>query len=336
MLQDFLLISRLLENTRQHPPQFGCNSHREAGLANTILLAIHCLYAIANLIPSRPSRPACCRSGSVLISLNFLLLTAVGPFRPTKGAILQDCNPPRIATIAFPADRLVKNIVIPHQNPQINKSCWAFCYLSNLFGFQWKPLPHRFMGNENFRKRGRDPKVGIPNTFSRSSDSQIHIGFNNERFGRSVTDHRKHDLPMPLLETKVRRIHPDSGTFSVDKQGNVISCCVSGSPGFIGLPTDDQSRKKANHDQQPCKKYEPPLYIYIFIGAGCILIGIRGACPARPIYRAVVIVLSAIGLLTDLGACALGNPLTFWRFHWLLDEEDDCQNNRALNAAISK
>jgi hypothetical protein len=110
---------------------------------------------------------------------------------------------------------------------------------------------------------------------------------------------------------------------------DTVGSSLGRSPSFQRLPKNDPSRNKTRYDQKPCKQYQLPLYFYVFIGWFCVLVAIYGVCSnGRPILRWSIVALGAIGLLTDLGACAFGNPATFWKFGWLLGKEEDCEDSQ--------
>jgi len=69
---------------------------------------------------------------------------------------------------------------------------------------------------------------------------------------------------------------------------------------------------------------DSPLFACIFIGWCCIGLAAWAGVLIEDSLRAsirtcgrVIFVLSCLGLVTDLGTYAFGNPLVFWRFGWL-------------------
>ena len=118
-------------------------------------------------------------------------------------------------------------------------------------------------------------------------------------------------------------------------QKNRLSSGLSSFAGFPRLPANYKCRDKARYDQQACIPYQFPLYVYVLIGWGCLVVAICGLCipgrGSRTFYRGIIVASTACGLLTDLGACACANSATFWRFRWLLGEEDECQENQVFH-----
>jgi IS1 family transposase len=96
------------------------------------------------------------------------------------------------------------------------------------------------------------------------------------------------------------------------------------------LPYKREELQESNENQKPCKRLDLPLYLYVIVGAGCgamnfggwmLVIGRR----KWHLLGWLALVLSSIGLLTDLGTFAFGTPLAFWRFNWLLGKDDNCK-----------
>jgi IS1 family transposase len=96
------------------------------------------------------------------------------------------------------------------------------------------------------------------------------------------------------------------------------------------LADQREELQESNKYQKPCKSLDLPLYLYIVIGVGCGALNFGGwmlVLDRRKwrLFGWLALVLSSIGLLTDLGTFAFGAPLAFWRFGWLLGEDDNCK-----------
>jgi len=97
------------------------------------------------------------------------------------------------------------------------------------------------------------------------------------------------------------------------------------------LPNKREELQKPDDNQQTSKCFDFPLYLCIVIGLGCGGLNFGGwmLIIGRKRWRLLgwlVLAVSAIGLLTDLGTLAFGRPLSFWRFGWLLGKDEYCNN----------
>ncbi len=96
------------------------------------------------------------------------------------------------------------------------------------------------------------------------------------------------------------------------------------------LSNKREELQEANKNQQPCKGLDLSLYLYVAIGVGCGILNFGGwmLVIGRRKWRLLgwlVLVVSSVALLTDLGTFAFGSPLAFWRFRWLLGKDDYCE-----------
>jgi IS1 family transposase len=98
------------------------------------------------------------------------------------------------------------------------------------------------------------------------------------------------------------------------------------------LPYQSPELQKSNNNQKSGECYELPLYICVIIGLTCGGAQVGGwmwiVSSARILRLCgwLILALSFFCLITDLGTFAFGRPFTFWRFRWLLGEDEHCNN----------
>lgn len=158
------------------------------------------------------------------------------------------------------------------------------------------------------------------------------IGFFDKTKRRAAISEIYKNCRLSVSSHDVASDYLNSGAFFIHGTFNATFRKIGSTPSLPRLPADYSRSNEANQNQKPCEQYELPLYAHIFIGLGCAGIAIGGMCRTIGICRLVLVVLGGIGLLTDYGWCGFGNPVTFWRFHWLWGEEN-CQNNQPSHNA---
>jgi IS1 family transposase len=101
------------------------------------------------------------------------------------------------------------------------------------------------------------------------------------------------------------------------------------------LQYHNSSLQESDENEQPCKYFDPSLYLHVLCGFGCIAFWFGGGYlldNKRWRWRGYTLIfLGSIGLLSVLGDYAFGSAFTFWRFRWLLGKDDYC-NNQPLHS----
>jgi hypothetical protein len=95
------------------------------------------------------------------------------------------------------------------------------------------------------------------------------------------------------------------------------------------LPNERKKLQEPNDNQKSGKCYDFPLYLCVIIGLGCggvHFCGLMLIVSKRTLLGWLIAILPSVGLITDLGTFAFGDPLAFCRFRWLLGESDYCEN----------
>jgi IS1 family transposase len=106
----------------------------------------------------------------------------------------------------------------------------------------------------------------------------------------------------------------------------------------------DPGLQKSYADQKPCKEREFKLNVGLLFGViiasiifaeviGCGFELLDGSDNRfSSVFSAFIIVVGSVGLCSSLGTFALGSPIAFWRFQWLLGKDDTCYENQPLHS----
>ena len=105
------------------------------------------------------------------------------------------------------------------------------------------------------------------------------------------------------------------------------------------LPTDKSGGNKSSNDQKPCVEREPSLYLHILFALLFTAIAIWGGqrIVDRNRYRRLGLAATLVGffeLFCTLSGFGLGGPFAFWRFRWLLGNDEYCNYQPLHNGQI--
>jgi hypothetical protein len=134
--------------------------------------------------------------------------------------------------------------------------------------------------------------------------------------------------PRPFGVDNRLSIHK-SGVGSLLLVRQTISNRLHRTASLTGLPPNETSGNESGNNQKPCVEREPSLYLHILFGLFFTAIVIWGG--KRSVDRnghrrlgLAATVIGFFGLFCTLSSFGLGSPLAFWRFRWLLGEDDYC------------
>jgi IS1 family transposase len=120
---------------------------------------------------------------------------------------------------------------------------------------------------------------------------------------------------------------------------NALSHGLTSFGSFLRLPPNKASGDEPDNDQKPCVEREPSLYTHILVSLLFAAIAIWGGeqIVDRNGHRRLglaVTVIAFFGLFCTFSDFGLGGPFAFWRFRWLLGEDDYCQYQPSHNGTI--
>ncbi len=121
--------------------------------------------------------------------------------------------------------------------------------------------------------------------------------------------------------------------------GQAILHGLGGLGSLLRLPPNESGSDKSGNDKKPCVEREPPLYSGILCGLLCVVLLICGG--EAIVHRNgqtglgwAVVVIGFVGLFCTLSNFGLGSPFAFWRFRWLLGEDEYCEYQPFHNGQI--
>jgi IS1 family transposase len=113
--------------------------------------------------------------------------------------------------------------------------------------------------------------------------------------------------------------------------GQAILHGLSSLGSFLRLPPNERGSDESGNDKKPGVECEPSLYSDILCGLLFVVLLIWGGgiIVDRNRYARlgwVVVVIGFAGLFCTFSDAGLGSPFAFWRFRWLLGNDDYCKH----------
>ncbi len=158
-----------------------------------------------------------------------------------------------------------------------------------------------------------------------SGQMPLHIAFSarNEPNGRGVVNGRG----------------DDPSAFRISSGADLIRHDASLTAIYLKSEIHHSRLQKTNDYEQPCKNLDPvrSLLPHLLLAMCCIGLWRFGDYLLDHRWRRLgvsVFFVGSVGLLSVLGDYPFGDPLAFWRFRWLLGEDEYCEYQPLHNGTI--